>query len=153
MHTKPRILLLAPWSTALGGWPGCGSVETRGGPMWTYSRYSPSTKCIAAHPPSPHAHQAPFLATGILEYSFRWLAGLWCSGNTGRTHVDPTRETHPSTKCIAAQPPSLHAHQAPFLHCGTLEHSYRWLAGLWCSGNKGRAYVDLLERHTHPRNV
>jgi hypothetical protein len=111
-----------------------------------YSRDSPSTKCIAAQPPSPHAHQAPNIAIGIIEHSFRWSAGLCCSGNKGLVYIDPIRETHPSTKCIAAQPPSPHAHQAPYLATGTLEHSFRWSAGLWRSGNKGRTHVDLLER-------
>jgi hypothetical protein len=71
----------------------------------------PSTKCIAAQPTSPHAHQAPNLATGTLEHSFRWLAGLWRSGNTGRTHVDllaifAIHEMYSSPSTLAACTPS-----------------------------------------------
>jgi hypothetical protein len=157
MHTKPRILLLAPWSTALGGWPGCGAVATRVGPIWTllerfaiHEMYS-SPATPAACTPSPiycywhHRAQLQVVGRAVVQ----WQQG---SGQYGPYSRD-RHPTRPSTKCIAAQPPSPHAHQAPNIATGILKHSSRWLAGLCCNGNKGRAYMDLLERHTHPRNV
>jgi hypothetical protein len=109
----------------------------------TYSSPATLTACTPS-PVSCYWHRRAQLQV-VGRAVLQWQQG---SGLYG-----PIEETHPSTKCIAVQPPSPHAYQAPYLATGTLEHSSRWLAGLWCSGNKGLVHIDLLERHTHPRNV